>query len=261
MSLAAAEFKPWSARRWVVTTTTLLSAQLLLVFLLSAKPTAPRPQPPGSPVFALAGGGALGSLAGELAELADPTLFASAHPGGFSGPGWLRVPAPRHALAERRPPARFLGSREGLLPTPGEGMGQPYHFVRHLQDYRAPAPPAVRRGDPPPARSMVEVSESLLPRLAGEVPPLAPRRHSDVLSPTVVQLTLGQDGRIFSLIPLQSSGLKQADHEALTLARGLRFRPAPPAPEGPAREFTSGQLIFYWHAIELGETNGAAPNR
>lgn len=261
MSAAAAEFKPWSPRRWVVTTATLLAAQLLLVFLLSARPGAPRPQPPGSPVFALSGGAAMGSLAAELAELADPTLFASAHPGGFSGPGWLRGPARGHTLAERRPPARFLGSREGLLPTPDQGMDAPYQFVRHLPGYRAPAAPRLPPGDPPPARSMVELSESLLPRLAGELPTLAPRRHSDVLSPTVVRLTVGQDGRIFSLIPLQSSGLRQADQEAVNLARGLRFRPVPASAEGPARDFTSGQLIFYWHAIELGETNGAAPNR
>lgn len=261
MSGIESDLRAWSGRRWVVVVGTLLAAQLVLVFLLSAPFGAPRPGPTGRPAFALSGGGAPGSLAVELAGLEDPTVFASAHPGGFSGPGWLRVAPPRHTLAERRPPARQLGSREGMLPTPDEGVDLPTEFVRHLPAYRSPVLPAGRLAETPPPRSTLEISESLSPRLAGELPRLSARRHSDVLAPTVVRLTLGPDGRIFSLIPLQSSGLRQADLEAMNLARGLRFHPAPRGGEAGGGGFESGQLIFYWHAIELGETNGAAPNR
>ena len=96
----------------------------------------------------------------------------------------------------------------------------------------------------------VRVEGELATRWLGEPLRLPAQPHSDLLSNSVVQVTVLPDGRTFSAVLLGGCGLREADQEALQRAGAVRFAPLPepatPPPEAPGLAW--GRLIFPWYA-------------
>jgi len=252
MNSAVLEPRAWSpARRrgWI---TLIFAAHVGLILALThRKPAPPRPPAP-APSLSLA------PEANESLALTDPTLFALPHRQGFAGTAWLtttNVPFPPFRWTE--PPR--------LLPLPVADLGVIFaqfmrtnQFVnRQFETKPAPDLPPPVAGELPvatPTSSTLRVAGDLANRPLLNPPQLQTWRAADLLTNTVVQVLVYAGGAVFSPTLLTLSGSKEADQNALLVARGTRFEPRPRA--SPA--LTVGTLVFEWHTQP--QTNAPAPN-
>jgi len=236
----------WSPRRWVWLIVAGTAGHAALVFWL-----AERPQPPSSNLdraFAVALSPESRGPGDPLdrAALSDPTVFALPHPRAFSGGAWLRSEPFLSASHHWEEPPDWL-------PLNLEDLGRT--FSRYLATNSTGAQ---RAPDSFPARPLAEillltetpVTQSVL-RIEG---PLTHRRllarpdlpepvYTDVVLPTVVQVSVNRDGLTESAILVSSSQLKSLDEQALALARGTVFGALPagiqPAPRGLGQTWSS----------------------
>jgi TonB family protein len=258
MHTAPPQSKPWLHPKWCALVASVFAIQMGLVLWLGAR-QAPQPQPARSgPALRLAGEGAA-----ELLKLTDPTLFALPHREGFSGPAWLSVPSQEILPFAWTEPPRFL-----LLPA------------NQLAAGLAPFPVADNADRwPPPANLQAELllskldESKLFPanstfRLSGvlenrrlKAPPELPSWPSlEVLSNSVVQVQVDDEGVPFSVTLLERSGSKEADDLALREARAVRFQPleSPGAARSPATLAWS-ELVFEWHTLPATNSSSTKP--
>jgi TonB family protein len=234
----------WSRRRWFLAISAVTLAQAVLIFTLGqwASPALVRPDN-----FQVLMAGEAYYRSGEMPALMDPTLFARANPMGFSGQGWLHIPAVQHSFHTWREEDRWLSLAVG-------GLGQAFlafaqtnarvPFVAALKPEAAfEQTNLVTSRDLFAATSQVRFAGALSGWETSHRPTLPTIVHTDVLEPTRVQLVVDRVGRVLSATPLSSSGSKKADLTALELARQLRFAP-PPGAGRPAQ--TIGTAVFEW---------------
>jgi TonB family protein len=158
--------------------------------------------------------------------IADPTLLALPSGAGFAGSAWRQASRPRYESRGWSEGPAWLGAREAplgrsLLETRRPEIGRGLTAEK-------PVPDLVRREVRP-----VRLPERTLVRLEGELARLEPMTaltaaaltHSNILTETVVELTVHPDGQVLSAIVLKSAGLRAADERALELARAMRFVP------------------------------------
>jgi len=246
------ESEGWSRKRMFYLVTLAVAAHLALIYIFGTKKQfSPKPVT-GVPQLQLANRG------DELLELANPALFALPNPHDFAAAIWQQPPV-------IRPPSFRWQARPGELALPDAGsLGAT--FTRFMQtnvfgdfqpDFKPRPPFAVL--DPLietalPLQTTLQISGGLADRPLLAHPVLPSLVWNDIIAPSRVQVTVGQDGTVISavLLPpdsdLEAAGrVAKGDTNAVVLARGLKF--------APAAQLAFGELIFHWFTIPPPATN------
>ena len=246
MTAPTAEERAWTPGRWIVVAGGIMAAQVLLIVLLSDRTSVLPRHPRSSLRIALLGAPGADSRLNSLAIPTDPTLFALANQREFTGAAWKR-PQP---TGPRLPDWIDQGPSETPpLPT---GLGSAP--VDYLRAHRVPSLAALGRVPTSmgglASRPMAVRTQSLVSveGVLAERPLLAPLKapswpHQDLLTNTVVDLTVNQAGFAVSASTRQSSGLATADRKALEIARAARFQ------TGPSDRLDQGSLVIAWHTL------------
>lgn len=252
----------WTRRRLWTTAAMATLVQAGLIFWASDwTPVQPRTAS-ASPAFRLAASGR-----SEWLALTDPTIFASAHPGGFSGPAWLALHSVDYSGDEPNTAPRYLTLAPSQL---GETFRE---YVRtnqpKLLDVAMRSQPALTKlgsvaSLPVLSHSTVEAEGALAARGLLHVTPPPSQTNSDVLPASEVQLLVDARGNPISAALLKSSGLKSADQLAVKLARDAQFNADRAAlqrkPQDPDAGVISGRLIFRWHTVPAPNPPGGGTN-
>jgi len=237
----------WRPRRWLCAVLLIFILQLLFIFWLGEGPLIlSRPTSNGF-TWRIAG-----PVWAEILALQDPTLFLLPHRNGFSGPGWMKTPGlPASAF--------FWTEGPRLLTLSDRDLGATfYRFIatNNFGPLRTPSPPepTVTLPEVPkrvllPASSSLRIEGPLTRRSLVTKPQLPGWPHYELLTNSVVQLVVDEEGKLATPPTLLvSSGYADADKYALEQARTNRF--------SPLGELTPGQLIFEWTTLP---TNAPAP--
>jgi hypothetical protein len=256
MTDAPVESRKWRpARSWGVIILVFAAQLGLILWLGNRFPVTPAPQQP-APVIRTVGP----DLSEELA-LVDPTLFALPHAHGFSGLAWLNIPA--------RAPLFYTWTNLPRWPDlPLEPSGASLHqFVasNHVDPMATTALPASELAlpHPPPMQVLPETSSLLLANDLASRRLLTPCAlpsitSSNLLTNTVVRLIVDALGRPVSCILLAHSGSAEADDQALTFSRSMRFAPSEETNAADSTAgLTWGEAIFTWHGPFEPLTNPA----
>lgn len=246
----------WSRLRWFVCISIAFAAHLGLIFAFgNRKPVVPRAVV-NAPTIQFTTGRS------ERQLLDDPTLFALPHAHGFAARSWLNLPQVEFAPFRWSEPPRLLQLRSLPLTQLGNAL---LHYtqsnaVPRLELGILPPPELTRLTSADPTtslkeRSVARVSRELASRhWLNQPAALRSWPATDLLTNSVVRVTVDPDGRVFSpaLLP-PGSGVKTADQMALDLARSARFSPV----SGGGKP-VFGWMIFEWHTVPLVETNQPA---
>ena len=236
----------WSRRRWAVTISVVFLGQMALVMLLGDHSRAARkPAPRFDMVLA------------ECATLPDspawddPTLFALAHPRGFSGQAWLRVPPQPHQYFEWSEEWSWLTPNSARLGAELARAIHPLEAERARIEKPVPAsvlPAGLEESLPWARHSVLRVEGELGDQDLRARPKLPMIGHNGLLPPSLVQATVDELGRVFAASLVAESGSKVADLRAVQLARSLQFAELQPRARGTTgRHFRFARLVFQWH--------------
>ncbi len=260
MMAASVERERWPRARWWLAISVVLVFQVGLVFWLSDRSPMVPWQAASSPAIFLAE-----DFPAKWPTLPDPLLFSPANPHGFSGPLWLKTPKLEYPLSDWTVPP-------SLLAIQVQNLGNA--FRRFVQTNTTPTfaiadNPTPNVASPELFLSDVPVATQSTLRIEGELtqrPLVAPLTlpgctNTDILSPTVVQVAVDRDGNTVSVSLLSTSGLKDADKQALELAKAARYQSIRGSGTGqlPVATLNWGKLIFSWHTEPLPVTNPATP--
>jgi hypothetical protein len=254
---ALVEPRAWPKRRLWLTVAFLMLLQVGLIFWLRERPAVHPPVP-------IAGLQLL--LPSEQAVawpwLSNPTLFALPNQAGFSGAAWMNFPQLEYHFPEWTNAPR-------LLAQPVARLGETFKEYSHTN--AAGGFEVVKRMQPDfnelgdysflelaPTQSTVRVTGDLANRPLLSAFKLDSWPASEILANTEVQISVAQDGRVFSAVLLTHAS-PNADAFALNLAKTARFQPAK-AKESflSAANLSWGKLVFQWHTIPLAATNSTA---
>jgi TonB family protein len=255
MKATAPAAQSWSRGKWFGVVGGLFLLQVLLLAWFGARgPFQPRPGSP-APQLQFASG-----AAGELLALTDPTLFAQGSPHGFSGAIWMNIPVPEYQPPEWTEAPRLLALNEQQLGADFRRFMQtnrpftPAFVVKPQPQFTAPeieeSPPATS------APSTLRVQGELAARGLQSSPTLPPQKAADLLTNSIVEVWVDGDGTVFSEVLLASSGLYEADTNALAVAKAAQFDPLPRTAAGRAPvTLTRGTLVFEWQTLPMPATN------
>ncbi|MEO6182375.1 MAG: hypothetical protein ABIP71_04635 [Verrucomicrobiota bacterium] len=243
----------WSLQRWALFFLLVFASQLLLIYFLSSRKNYSSPEPPLTrTMFQMVSGQSTEEKLLESVLGSDPTLFAMANPQGFSGAAWLNRTPRRYELSEKGETPFWLSLNSGHLgiaisqfvrsavvaPISFERDSQPQIQITELSD-----PTVTTRSN-----SQFHIEESLATRLS-TLPQLKSWTINEILSNTVAQVTVDQDGLVILALLLAKSGSSEADRSAMEIARRLPFLPV------RTGGLASGKLIFKWHTVPVSGTN------
>ena len=243
----------WKSGRWLSAILLVFILQVVLIFLLGERPRViPIPNGNGF-AWRLAG-----PAWGEILALQDPTLFLLPHRNGFSGPAWMKTPGlPASAF--------FWTEGPRLLTLSDRDLGSPFNrFIatnkfgtQRRQPLQEPtiALPEVPKRILLPASSSLRVEGPLAGRSFVTKPQLRSWAHTELLTNSVIQLLIDEEGKpVTPGTLLVSSGYAAADTYALEQVRTTRFTPLA---NTAAQSNTWGLLIFEWTTLPV--TNAPAP--
>jgi hypothetical protein len=257
MSASAVEPVRWSRRRWTTTIATLLLIQIALVVHLGDRPHELTPTVRSRTRLYLAVDDWSAKQIAELPTLDDPTLFALPSMHGFSGKAWLTFPLLDYQMTGWSEPPSYLALNPDQLgkvssaatnePAPFQSLGKPAADLFALQ---LTIPLVNVR-----AASGLHIEGGLQNRRLLDQFHLPSWPSEDLLTNTVVQMLVNEQGDTISTALLGSSNSKDADDFALKCARGAQFEPLHRTNAGDSDSSSSGRLIFQWHTISPPETN------
>jgi hypothetical protein len=253
MNADISEPRRWSRQRWWFLVAIVLITHIGFIFAFGdRKPLATRRPTPSTQLR-------LASPADELIALNDPTLFALPHRRSFAQSAWLKIP-------EISSPSYRWSEPPRLLALPVEQLGE--SFARFMQTntfsefvfQTKPAPMPMVAKLPGSAalaatNSNVRTSRELVNRRWLNQPALRVWPAADLLTNSVAQIVVRNDGAVFSakILP-PGSGSIEADQFALDAAQSARFTPE----RANDDRLTVGALVFEWVTVPLPATN--APN-
>jgi hypothetical protein len=199
--------------------------------------------------------------------ISDPTLLALPSFRGFSGPAWLRFNPPDYQPSEYSEPprwlaldARILGNTFLSYVTTNDVLARPKSDrpLPPLQRYEPNYPNAAV-----PSQSQLQIEGELSGRLLPGQFELKSWPHSEILSNTIVQTAIDDEGRPVTTTLLQETASHEADLYALDLSRKARWRPRRVDSRRPdlLGKVTWGRLVFQWHTLPLSETNRVSSNQ
>jgi TonB family protein len=228
----------WTRPRWLAFIALIFAAHVALIFLAGEKKTAVPRAATNVPTLKLA------DDSDELLALTDPTLFVLPHQQDFASAAWLKMPP-------LNPPTNRWTEAPHWLPLSAENLGatfqqfmQTNYFAGDPLDFKPPPElsESVLPVEPVPAQnSTMQIEGEIAARQLPAQTSLTNWPYADVLAPCAVQALVDAAGHVVSTVLLESSGYKEADDQALELARALRFRPS----ASPA----FGRVIFNWHTV------------
>lgn len=254
MIASVLESARWKARRWLAAFASIFLLQFLFIYFLSTR----SPSTPGSlsrsfhlQIFSAPWTEAKFS---KIFLESDPALFAIPGTHGFSGAAWLKDPVRDYEagnLFEQKEPPFWLTLNVGQL---GDSIGQ---FVRTNR-----AAPGLRREDSAPkiqirllavadetkTNSQLRVEGQLAGREMISSAELASWPHTNLLSNSIAEVAVDQNGMVISARLLSKSGLEKADRSAMETARLAQF-------SRDRRSIAWGTLIFDWHTLPMESTN------
>lgn len=194
----------------------------------------------------------------------DPLQFSLPNPHGFSGKAWMDSKPPRLPAGDWDEPARFYeaqqafgGSQGGRLsPDPSPSLSsaplmesKPWPSIGNL-------PLAVTV--PANLQSVLRVVSPGRERALQAPLQLPVWKSNDLLSNSVVEVTVAAEGHVLGARILNRSGRPAADEWALSAAKRARFNQRPASSEGGGEGKTEPiRLIFEWSS---SSTNGSLPN-
>jgi hypothetical protein len=264
MTATTLETQTWTGRRWLATILVVMSGQIILIFWLSLhQPMIVHPAINEPEVF-LANDDIMERLA-----LSNPAQFALANRNGFSGGAWLQTPALEYDSPEwTEPPRPLLLSVEKLGSALKERAQSDLAGIFETASVPEPQLEPIAPLPDLPARSTLVVEGELARRPLLSVFKLESWPAGDILSNTVVQIGVDQDGTVFSAVlpdgPKDSKEGKAVDAYALNLARTAHFQPLPRTdfdrPDRSDSGLQWGRLVFHWRTIPLLATNSTVAN-
>jgi TonB family protein len=98
-----------------------------------------------------------------------------------------------------------------------------------------------------PEATRVRLEGDLAGRVWLQAPALTDVTHSNILTDTVLRLTVHPEGWVWSAVLLRGSGLASADRQALDQVRRARLRPGAPGPASAAAGWGWGRMVVLWH--------------
>lgn len=240
--------KGWSRQRLIFFIVFALAAHVALVFIFGTrKDVIPRPVA-NVPQFQFV------NRSSESIALDDPTLFALPHTNDFGSPVWMKTPAITPPSFSWTEPPRYL-PLAGILTSETLGTA----FIQFMQTNLPPQVAMNLKPDPQfsvpessdspilPQSSTLQITGALANRPLLNHLNLPAQPYNDVIPPSKVQALVNASGDVLSVVLLDSSTVDAADQQAMSLARTLRFAPAP--------QITLGTIVFNWHTVPLNTTN------
>lgn len=252
----------WSGRRWTLTILAALVMQIGLLAWLGRGLRFQSTPPEVSTTIDLAGDPWVTEQIQRLPMFRDPTLFALPNLQGFSGSAWLRFTPLENTPRDWTEPARTLA----LDPRQLARAFQPFIATDRTGPVLTADRPILRitgtdafvPNQPVPGRSEIFLEGPLAARPLLAPPALPSWQHRDILSNSVVQVSVLATGEPFSAVLLSGSGRVEADQSALAFATSARFAPLDDKPGVPATidgPFVSGRMVFHWHTQPVIPTN------
>jgi hypothetical protein len=260
MNGSESETLAWSRGRWWGAFLLVMFAQVGLIFSLSNRKPLSSREADLTTTFDLVVDAPSGSAIAEWLSIEDPALFALPDVRAFSGLAWMTAPALSHQSVDWTEPPRWLSlsvNELGLVFT--EFVRTNVVGPRVLADRLAPQTDRVTVPPLPlTARSRLRLGGDLAGRelLAPLELPSIP--HAEILTDTVVQVSVSRQGVPFAPVLLSGSGSPDADRQALEQVKAIRLRPLANTSEISPRgqiAFNLGQMIFQWHTLEMRGTN------
>lgn len=260
MGPAAGTARGWSRGRWLTLIALVCGAQVGFIFWLGARhEPAPRQAAKGANLRLAP------TNSSELLTWMDPTLFALPHRHGFSGPGWLMAPRQEFQQFAWSEPPRWLElevSQLGALFNQFAETNPPWFSQAGIHLKLELKMPEIVSAELP-EHSSLRVDGALANRLLLTPIELPSWTNADLLTNTVVQIMVNAQGTPVSLTLLVSSGLKEADAQAMRQARAARFEPerhdTASTPVGALSGLVWGELVFKWRTL-LGASAGKSQN-
>jgi TonB family protein len=233
----------WSPFRWSLVIGVLFLTQAFLLVRFSKWPSSPVPPAPNRLRLELPLSSTFSPNFADEFPGADPTYLALPGRDAFSRTSERALPKAEYKPTEYQEAAVWMkATREIHLPQ------IPAPETPHL-----PVPPIRLNGERTADRLMPGASwvETRMPGRKLAHPIVPPTwTTTDVLRPTVVEVSVTAFGEVISARLVDSNGLAVADESALELARRARFEALP---SGPALATDRGDvvgwewLIFHWH--------------
>ncbi|HMJ90071.1 MAG TPA: energy transducer TonB [Candidatus Acidoferrum sp.] len=202
----------------------------------------------------------------RLSELsaADPTLFALPSERGFSGEAWLKFTSADMSLTNWSAPPSWLpldvnelGSTLALY----AGTNR-VSTAALLDGLRGTAPFELRVSSPPiSVYSSFVIEGSLRSRKLSWTATLPFVTNSELVTNSVVELSVNGDGVVESVMLAGECGVKSMDERALSAARQFSFEPLDLArTKREAATPQRGRVVFTWHVVSPALTNGLTSN-
>lgn len=256
------EFIRWSGRRWTLTVAAALVIQVGLLAWLGRGVRFQSTPPEIKTSIALVGDPWLAEQIQRLPLYRDPTLFALPNLQGFSGSAWLRFSPLENLPRDWAEPVRTLGLDPKQLartfePFTATDFSGPLLTVDR-PILRITGTDAFVPNQPVAAGSEIVLEGPLAARPLLTPAELPSWQHRDILSNSVVQVSVMATGEPFSAVLLSGSGRIEADQAALDFATRARFSPlvetsaTPSMLEGP---LVSGRMVFHWRTLPIAPTN------
>ncbi len=224
---------------------------LALIYLFGAKKNfTPRPVA-NVPQLQLA------HAAEELIDLDNPALFAVPNARDFSAAVWQKNPTVTPPLFRYREDPRWLPLAPKNLGVAFAQFMQTNRFGDFAPSFKPPPQFAVlvsSGASALPQRTTLEISGALAARKLLSAPALPALPLNDIIAPSTVQVLVDRSGNVFSAVLLPLDNLLEAaahtergDTNAVAIARGLRFAPAP--------QPTIGEIVFRWQTVPFPTAN------
>lgn len=247
----------WTRRRWYWLLALGVGLHALFVFWLGERTRASVADAPGPALLRWVLSPEQERLLAQAAPLSDPSLFALPRRENYSGGAWLRQPLSALPSNHWTEPSDWLAVETNELGSAFiRFMSTNAAALAFTQESFAPQPldSALLPVEPPLTQTVIRVEGPLAARafLSKPLPPIP--FYPDVLSNTIVQVTVNADGLTDSAILISGCRLKSLDQQAVEVARTAVYRPLPPAPSGSA-EPTWGRLVFQWYSLPPQATN------
>jgi len=237
----------WTPGRWFFVIAFVIVLHVALIFIFGEKHAVIPRTIEKVPTITLA------DADDELLALGDPTLFALPQQRDLATVAFLKLPPVNQPTNRYTEPARPLPfSANGLGAAFGRFMPTNVPVAREPLDLR-PVPeltvPTLPEESGPGQNSTMQIAGDLAHRQLPAQISLTKWPFPDVLAPSKVQVLVDAAGTVVSTVLLESCSYKEADDQALNIARTLRFTPSP--------GLTLGKIIFNWQTVPpMTTTNG-----
>jgi hypothetical protein len=244
----------WTFLRWAIFAAIIFAAQLAVFLLLGRTATVAKTNFRSAPALIVQ------QPSQEVLDLENPTLFALANPRGFSGKAWLQVAPMKYERSDWSEPERWLELSTDELGSALRQLIETNGSLSFLAQKVEPrnALPRFHVFDFTNEISTFHINGALSQRNLLNPFDLPSWQRPELLTNSVVEVTVNAPGFVNTATLLASSGDKKADDLAISLSKRARFEPFPLSKRKiDPLNILSGQIIFEWQTMLSVETNSS----